>query len=92
MKAAQHENIYDDLLYQLESQLKNTESEINNEKKVALMKIETIIETANSVSEIIKFEKQYDEVEKKYDQWCRANGTFRAFILRSRLMLLKSTS
>ena len=44
MKAGQQENIHDDLLYQLESQLKNTEYEINNKKKVALMKIEIHIE------------------------------------------------
>ena len=61
-------NLYDDLLYQLESQLKQTESEINIKSTLALSKIETILVSATSVSEIIKFEKQYDEVEKKYEQ------------------------
>ena len=61
-------NLFDDLLYQLESQLKNTESEIKIKSNLALSEIETIIETATSVKEIIKFEKQYDEVEKKYEQ------------------------
>ena len=37
-------------------------------KNIALSKIEIIIESAPSVSEIIKFQKQYDEVEKKYEQ------------------------
>jgi hypothetical protein len=61
-------NLFDDLLYMLESQIKNTESEIKIRQGVALSKIEIIIETADSVSEIIKFEKQYDEVEKKFNE------------------------
>ena len=59
-------NLFDDLLYKLETQLKKTESEIKIKSALALSEIETIIETANSVKEIIKFEKQYDEVEKKF--------------------------
>jgi hypothetical protein len=62
------ENIFDDLLYQLESHLKQTESEIKIKSALALSEIEIIIESATSVSEIIKFEKQYDEVEKRFEQ------------------------
>jgi hypothetical protein len=61
-------NLFDDLLYQLESHLKQTESEIKIKSALALSEIEIIIESAVSVKEIIKFEKQYDEAEKKYDQ------------------------
>ena len=68
MKDDQQENIYDELLFKLESQIKKTESEIDNKKNVALSEIETTIETAISVKEIIKHEKLYDEVEKKYNQ------------------------
>ena len=68
MKAAQQENIYDDLLYQLESQLKNTESEIKIKSILAISEIEIILESATSVSEIIKFKKQYDEVEKRFEK------------------------
>ena len=68
MKDDQQENIYDDLLYQLESQIKKTESEIKIKSALALSEIETIIESAVSVKEIIKFEKQYDEVEKKFEK------------------------
>ena len=68
MKINQQENIYDDLLYKLESQIKNTESEIKIRQGVALSEIEIIIESAASVKEIIKFEKQYDEAEKKFEQ------------------------
>ena len=68
MKIDQHENIYDDLLFKLESQIKNAESEIKVKSALALSEIETMLVSADSVSEIIKFEKQYDEVEKKYEQ------------------------
>ena len=68
MKVDQHENIFDDHLFMLESQIKNTESEIKVKSALALFEIETIIESAASVKEIIKFEKQYDEVEKKFEQ------------------------
>jgi hypothetical protein len=68
MKVDQQENIYDDLLYQLESHLKQTESEIKIKSALALSEIEIIIESATSVSEIIKFEKQYDEVERKFEK------------------------
>jgi hypothetical protein len=61
-------SLFDDLLYQLESQLKNTESEIKIKSTLALSEIEIILESAASVSEIIKFEKQYDEVEKKFEK------------------------
>ena len=68
MKADQQENIYDDLLFKLESQIKKAESEIKIRQGVALMKIKTIIETAASVKEIIKFEKQYEATEKKFNE------------------------
>jgi hypothetical protein len=68
MKADEQENIYDDLLYKLESQIKNTESEIKIKSTLALSEIEIMLESATSVKEIIKFEKQYDEVEKKFEQ------------------------
>jgi hypothetical protein len=61
-------NLSDDLLYKLESQIKNTESEIKIKSALALSEIEIIIESTASVKEIIKFEKQYDEVEKKFEQ------------------------
>ena len=68
MKVDQQENIYDDLLFKLESQIKNAESEIKIKSTLALSEIETIIESAVSVTEIIKLETQYDEVEKKFDE------------------------
>ena len=68
MKVDQQENIFEDLLFKLESQIKRAESEIESKKNIALSKIVTTIETANSVKEIIKHEKLYDEVEKKYEQ------------------------
>ena len=68
MKVDQHENIYDDLLFKLESQLKQTESEIKIKSALALSEIEIIIESVTSVSEIIKFEKQYDATERKFNQ------------------------
>ena len=68
MKDDQQDNLFDDLLYKLESQIKNTESEIESKKNIALSEIVIIIETADSVKEIIKFEKQYDEIEKKFNQ------------------------
>ena len=55
MKADQQENIYDELLFKLESKIKNTESEIKIKSALALSEIEIIIESAASVSEIIKF-------------------------------------
>jgi hypothetical protein len=61
-------NIYDDLLSKLENQIKQTESEIKIKSALALSEIEIIIESATSVKEIIKLEKQYDEVEKKFEQ------------------------
>ena len=61
-------NILYDLMFKLESQIKTSESEIESKKTFALSKIVTTIETADSVSTIIKFEKKYDEVEKKYEQ------------------------
>ena len=61
-------NILYDLMFKLESQIKASESEIENKKTFALSKIETMLVSATSVTEIIKFEKQYDEVEKKYEQ------------------------
>ena len=61
-------NILYDLMFKLESQIKNTESEIKIKNTIALSKIETMLVSATSVTEIIKFEKQYDEVEKKYEQ------------------------
>ena len=48
-------NLFDDLLYQLESQIKNKESEIKIKSDLALSESEIIIESAASVSEIIKF-------------------------------------
>ena len=68
MKDDQQDNIFDDLLYKLESQIKNAESEIKIKSALALSEIETIIETATSVKEIINLEKQYDEVEKKLEK------------------------
>jgi hypothetical protein len=68
MKDDQQDNLFDDLLFMLESQIKNTESEIKIKSALALSEIEIIIESAVSVTEIIKFEKQYDEAEKKFDQ------------------------
>ena len=61
-------NILYDLECNVESEVKRAESEIENKKTFALSKIVTTIETANSVKEIIKFEKQYDEAEKKFNQ------------------------
>ena len=68
MKIDQQENIYDDLLFKLESQIKNAESEIKVKSALALSEIETMLVSAASVKEIIKLEKQYDEVEKKFNQ------------------------
>jgi hypothetical protein len=61
-------NILYDLMFKLESQIKTSGSEIESKKNIALSEIVIIIETATSVKEIIKFEKQYDEVEKKFNQ------------------------
>ena len=61
-------NILYDLMFKLESQIKRAETEIESKKNLAKLKIETTIETATSVKEIIKFEKLYDEAEKKYEQ------------------------
>ena len=61
-------NLSDDLLYKLESQIKKAESEIKIKSTLALSEIETMLVSADSVTEIIKFEKQYDEVEKRFDQ------------------------
>ena len=68
MKIDQQDNIYDDLLFKLESEIKNAESEIKTKSTLALSEIETIIESAISIAEIIKFETQYDEVEIKFDK------------------------
>ena len=61
-------NILYDLMFKLESQLKQTESEIKIKNTIALSEIETMLVSATSVSEIIKFEKQYEATEKKYEQ------------------------
>jgi L-fucose mutarotase/ribose pyranase (RbsD/FucU family) len=61
-------NLFEDLLNNLEIQIKQAESEIKIKSALALSEIEIIIESAVSVKEIIKFEKQYDEVEKKFEQ------------------------
>lgn len=61
-------NILYDLMFKLESQIKNKESEIMKKSALALSEIETIIESAPTVKEIIKLEKQYDEIEKKFNQ------------------------
>ena len=61
-------NILYDLMFKLESQIKNKESEIKIKSALALSKIETMLVSAASVKEIIKFEKQYDEAEKKFEQ------------------------
>jgi len=68
MKIDQQENIYDDLLFKLESQLKQTESEIKIKSALAFAQIETMLVSAASVKEIIKLEKQYDAVEKKFEK------------------------
>ena len=68
MKADEQNNIFEDLLYKLEYQINKSESEIKIKSTLALSEIEIILESAASVSEIIKFEKQYDEVEKKFNQ------------------------
>ena len=49
MKVAQQENIYDDLLFKLESQINKSESEIKIKSALALSEIVTTIETATSV-------------------------------------------
>ena len=61
-------NLFDDLLYKLESQIKTSESKIKTKSVLALSEIETMLVSADSVTEIIKFEKQYDEVEKKFEK------------------------
>ena len=61
-------NILYDLMYKVDSEIKNAESEIMKKSALALSKIDITLENATTVSEIIKFEKQYDEVEKKFEQ------------------------
>ena len=68
MKIEQQENIYDDLLFKLKSQIKTAESEIKIKSALALSEIETMLVSATSVAEIINLEKQYDEAEKKFGQ------------------------
>ena len=61
-------NLFDDLLYQLESQIKKTESEIQKEKESALCKIEIKIEDAASIDEIESLEQQTEHVDAKFEQ------------------------
>ena len=55
-------------MFKLESQINKSESEIKVKSALALSEIETMLVSAVSVTEIINFEKQYDEVEKKFEQ------------------------
>jgi hypothetical protein len=83
------ENIFDDLLSKLESQIKNAESEIDKEKESALCKIEIKIEDAGSIDEIESLEQQTEHVDAKFEQKkfrCRTRLVKEYLTVMSRLM------
>ena len=61
-------NIYDDLLSKLENQIKQTETDIKQEKESTLLDIECMMEEATDNKEILSLVKQSDEAEKKFEQ------------------------
>ena len=61
-------NIYEDLLSKLENLIKQTESEIQKEKESVLLGIECLMEGAGDKIELASLNKQYEKVEKQFDQ------------------------
>ena len=61
-------NIFDDLLSKLENKIKQTESEIQQEKESVLLDIECKMEGAVDKIEISSLDKQYEKAEKKFEK------------------------
>ena len=61
-------NLFDDLLNNLELQIKQTESEIQKEKGSTLLGIECMREDAVNKAELASLNRQYDVAEKQFNQ------------------------
>ena len=61
-------NIFDDLLSKLENQIKQTELNLTNEKESVLLGIECMMEGAEDKIELASLNRQYEKVEKQFDQ------------------------
>jgi hypothetical protein len=61
-------NLFEDLLNNLEVQIKQTESEIQKEKESTLFGIESMMEGAVDKAELASLDKQYEKAEKQFDQ------------------------
>ena len=61
-------NLYEVFKERLESQLKQTESEIEEEKASVLLGIECMMEGAVDKIELVSLNRQYDVAEKQFEQ------------------------
>ena len=63
-------NLFDDLLSKLENQIKQTELNLINEKEKesTLLGIECMMEGAVDKIELASLNRQYEKVEKQFDQ------------------------
>ena len=61
-------NLFDDLLNNLEIQIKQAERDLIKEKESVLLGIECKMEEATENKEILSLVKQSDEAEKKFEQ------------------------
>ena len=61
-------DIHDDILSKLENQIKQKESDINKEKESVLLGIECKMEGAVDKIELASLNRQYEKVEKQFDQ------------------------
>ena len=75
-------NIFDDLLSKLENQIKQTELNLINEKESVLLGIEYMMEGAVDKIELASLNRQYEKVEKQFDQEiiCMKRKTINNFV------------
>ena len=68
MNSNKSNNIFDDILNNLEIQIKQAETNLIKEKESVLFGIECKMEGAVDKTEIASLDKQYEKVEKQFDQ------------------------
>ena len=61
-------NIFEDLLDNLEVQIKQTELNIKKEKESVMFGIECLMESAVDKAELASLNRQYEKAEKQFEQ------------------------